>query len=256
MESTSIGRSMSRESMFRVALAGLLGVAVLSMAYAGGTFALFFDSQGIEGHQISAGIWHIEVEIDVKPGSDPSSVNPNSGGSTPVAILSSEEFDAATVDPFSVCFGSEHDEHARSCMLDPNGGQPKLEDVTGNGHEDLVLHFRTRDTGIQHGDENACLTGVLHEEHGDIQISGCSDINTVGGGPRSQGSTTSSTDAPAADQPVDGPETTTNSQDQVNDADPADTPASSPSGESDPKEVEEEPSDLERDDDEQGADDE
>ena len=35
-----------------------------------------------------------------------------------------------------------------------------LEDVDGDGDIDLVMHFRTRDTGISPGDLQACLTGV------------------------------------------------------------------------------------------------
>jgi len=37
----------------------------------------------------------IEVEIDIKPGSDPNSINPNSNGVIPVAILGSAIFDAS-----------------------------------------------------------------------------------------------------------------------------------------------------------------
>jgi len=44
----------------------------------------------------------IEVEIDVKPGSDPNSVNTNSKGVLPVAILGSENFDATQIDQASI----------------------------------------------------------------------------------------------------------------------------------------------------------
>ena len=40
-----------------------------------------------------------KVTIDIKPGSDPNSINLGSAGVIPVAILSSEAFDATTVDP-------------------------------------------------------------------------------------------------------------------------------------------------------------
>ena len=45
------------------------------------------------------------VEIDIKPGSDPNSINLRSKGVIPVAILTTEDFDATTVDPLSVEFG-------------------------------------------------------------------------------------------------------------------------------------------------------
>ena len=40
-----------------------------------------------------------EVPIDIKPGSYPNSINPNAGGVIPVAILTTDTFDASTVDP-------------------------------------------------------------------------------------------------------------------------------------------------------------
>jgi hypothetical protein len=44
----------------------------------------------------------LSVAIDIKPDSDVNSVKIGSAGVVPVAILSSETFDATTVDPASV----------------------------------------------------------------------------------------------------------------------------------------------------------
>ena len=43
-----------------------------------------------------------EIAIDIKPGSFPNSINLGSNGVVPVAILSTDTFDASTVDPFTV----------------------------------------------------------------------------------------------------------------------------------------------------------
>jgi hypothetical protein len=43
-----------------------------------------------------------EVEIDIKPGSLLNSINPNAGGVIPVAILTTDTFDASTVNPETV----------------------------------------------------------------------------------------------------------------------------------------------------------
>ncbi len=109
------------------------------------------------------------VDIDIHPGSDPNSINPGSNGVIAVAILGSETFDATTVDPFTVEFG-------------PNGAteahvKGHYEDVDEDGFLDLVLHFRTQETGIACGDTEATLTGELLDG---TPIEGTDDIETVG----------------------------------------------------------------------------
>jgi len=42
------------------------------------------------------------VSIDIKPGSDVNSINLGSNGTIPVAIFSTVDFDATTVDPLTV----------------------------------------------------------------------------------------------------------------------------------------------------------
>ena len=44
----------------------------------------------------------INVTIDIKPGAFPNSINLGSNGNVPMAILSSADFDATTVDPETV----------------------------------------------------------------------------------------------------------------------------------------------------------
>jgi hypothetical protein len=109
------------------------------------------------------------VEIDIKPGSDSNSINPKSRGVIPVSILTTEDFDATTVDPLSVEFG-------------PTGaieghGRGHIEDIDGDGDFDLMLHFRTEETGIQCGDISASLTGATF---GGQAIEGFDSIKTTG----------------------------------------------------------------------------
>jgi hypothetical protein len=109
------------------------------------------------------------VSIDIKPGSTPNSINPRSKGVIPVAILSDDNFDAAQVDALSVEFG-------------PNGakethGQGHVEDIDGDDVPDMVLHFKTQETGIECGDTEATLTG---ETHSGEEIIGTDTIQTVG----------------------------------------------------------------------------
>ena len=91
----------------------------------------------------------IPVTIDIKPDGFPNSINPRDKGVVPVAILGTTSFDVQTVDASSVRFG-------------PAGAAPvhaTLSDVNGDGTLDLLLHFRTADTGIQCGDTSASVDG-------------------------------------------------------------------------------------------------
>ncbi len=109
----------------------------------------------------------IEVDIDIKPGSDPNSINTRSMGLVPVAILSSAGFDATQVDVSTLTFN-------------PGQASPKhnghLEDVNGDGLIDLVTHYVQKDTGIQIGHTQACLSGQTFGGQG---IGGCDSIVTV-----------------------------------------------------------------------------
>ena len=94
------------------------------------------------------------LNIDIKPGSFPNSINPNSQGTIPVAILSSSNFDAPSrVDKNSLRFGRSGEE--RSLAFCNSGG----EDVNGDGLLDLVCHFNTGDTDFTPGDTQGVLKG-------------------------------------------------------------------------------------------------
>jgi hypothetical protein len=93
----------------------------------------------------------LTVDIDIKPDGFPNSINPRNRGVIPVAILTTSAFDATTVDPTTVRFGATGTQAAPV--------QSALEDVDGDGHPDLILHFRTQQTGIECGDTSASLTG-------------------------------------------------------------------------------------------------
>src|SRR4030095_9043491 len=111
----------------------------------------------------------ILIAIDIKPGTLPNSINPRSKGVIPVAILTTDTFDATVVDPTTVRFGPNGTEAAPV--------QSALEDVDGDGDTDMILHFKTQDTGIVCGDTSASLTG---ETFGGQAIEGSDSIKTVG----------------------------------------------------------------------------
>ncbi len=109
----------------------------------------------------------VEISIDIKPGSDPNSINVKKMGLVPVAILGSDIFDVSIVDYANVEFGT-------------GGALPihmGLEDVNDDGFIDLVLLYVQKETGIAKGDVEACLSGETFDEQ---PFSGCDAIKTPG----------------------------------------------------------------------------
>lgn len=111
----------------------------------------------------------LPVDIDVKPGSDPNSVNPRSPGVIPVAVLGTDTFDVASIDVTTIRFGPSGTEAA------PH--HSALEDVDGDGLTDLVLHFLTQASGIICGDDSVSLTGRTASGQ---TVEGSDSLRTVG----------------------------------------------------------------------------
>jgi hypothetical protein len=81
----------------------------------------------------------VEVSIDIKPGTNPNHVNLGSHGVLPVAILSSDSFDATQVNPETVKLaGAEVAVRGKG-----NKYLAHEEDVNGDGLLDLVLQVET-----------------------------------------------------------------------------------------------------------------
>jgi hypothetical protein len=115
------------------------------------------------------------VGIDIKPGDDPNSMNPTSSGVIPLAILGSYIFDVMEVDAATLEFGPDWAVPAHD-LSDPMEFADHLEDVDGDGFEDLVAHFRTEETGIDFGNTVACVRG---EWLYGAPLVGCDAVRTV-----------------------------------------------------------------------------
>lgn len=117
----------------------------------GATVAWFLTPASVLGQFPPTGVNCVSVAIDIKPGDNQTIVKAGTKGSIPVAILSTNGFDATRVNPLTVRFGRTGTEASPT--------QWSLEDVDGDGTLDLVLHFNTMSTGIQPGDTQATLQG-------------------------------------------------------------------------------------------------
>jgi hypothetical protein len=100
------------------------------------------------------------VEIDIKPGSDPNPINPGSNGLIPVAIFTTDDFDAANVDPATVTLaGAEVAVRGKSDKL-----MAHLEDVDGDGDIDLLLQVDTQSEDALWEEGEVFLEGFTYDD--------------------------------------------------------------------------------------------
>jgi hypothetical protein len=120
---------------------------------------LGFDLDAVhEGHQLFQDcqpVTVVEVDIDIKPGSDPNCFNNDGHGVIPLAILGSETLDVTSIDPASV--------QLEGLAVRMVGKSDKLlahvEDVNGDGFYDLVVQIEDVDGVWMAGTTLATVTG-------------------------------------------------------------------------------------------------
>ena len=113
---------------------------------------------------VVAGCHWTDVSIDIKPGSDPNSINLKSKGVVPVAVVTTGDFNAATINPDTVRFA---------------GASPvrwTMEDVDGDGDLDMLFHFRTQDLNLDKTSTSATLTADTFDG---LHVSGTDSVNIV-----------------------------------------------------------------------------
>ena len=140
----------------------------------------------------------IPVQINIHPASDPNSINIiKRNGVIPVVILSTLEgeyglpidVDATMVDPSSVHFGPA------DVLFDvnPPGGATEfhnkghiedsfeLDEVTQDGDDDMVLHFKAKQTELDKADTEGCVKGKIDIGGMLFTFFGCDDIRVPPG---------------------------------------------------------------------------
>lgn len=112
------------------------------------------------------------VAIDIKPGSSMNSINLSSKGAFPVAILSSDLFDATDVDPETISLAG--------ASVKAVGKEGKLlckeKDVNEDGWLDLVCHVLTSELLL---DQDATVATLEAETYGGEPFQGEDSVNIV-----------------------------------------------------------------------------
>jgi len=115
------------------------------------TVAWFLNPVASFGDFPPTGTTCLPITIQVKPGDTQTTINPQTQGNIPVAVLTTTGFDATTVNPMTARFGVTGTEASPVHWA--------FEDVNGDGKLDLILQFLTTSTGIQSGDTQVTLMG-------------------------------------------------------------------------------------------------
>ena len=122
------------------------------------------------------------ITIDLKPGGelgDPSSINLKSRGMVPLALISSAEFDATAI--------FEGEIAPVVLFAGATAVRWAIEDVNGDGIDDVILHFRTQELTLDETSTGASLTiGYGYDPLGNL-ISSYGAQDTVNIVPKGKG---------------------------------------------------------------------
>lgn len=119
------------------------------------------------------------VEVDIKPTDPTNSLDVNNRLEVPVMIRNTPDFDPATLDLSTVCFGDDTTDPANSdCTI----GEVRSIDLDGDGDDDLLALFQVPETGIDFGDTEACFAGKTTEG---MDVKGCDALSVLGVDPTS-----------------------------------------------------------------------
>lgn len=117
------------------------------------TVTVFDDDGGVGSDSLVKTVAPLPVQIDIKPGSFPNSINLGNKGNVPVGVFTGTyqaiSFDATTIDSSSLVFAGAPD----------LGIGKSPQDLDGDGDLDMVFHFATQKLNLTATSTQATLTG-------------------------------------------------------------------------------------------------
>ena len=125
----------------------------------------------IDGEEMSIGPGETgsAVDIDIKPGSFPNSIKLSDNGAIPVAVFSTEAFDATLIDPGTITLNSS------TVRLRGNGFAASFEDINQDGILDLVVQV-DRGGFESTGDGIGTLEGMTYDG---IYVKGSDSVRVI-----------------------------------------------------------------------------
>lgn len=134
------------------------------------TVSVTDDDGGLGSDSLQLEVKRLPVQIDIKPGSFPNSINLNNKGNVPVGVFtgtySGVSFDATTIDRSSLLFAGAPD----------LGIGKSPQDLDGDGDLDQVFHFDTPALNLTASSTSATLTG---QTTGNIYFEGTDSVRIV-----------------------------------------------------------------------------
>lgn len=122
----------------------------------------FFSFNGKSINIVTLGTTN--VEIDIKPGGNPNNINLHSKGVVPVSVLTTNDFDASTIDPETVLFAGAEPVRYTLC------------DVDDDSDDDMLFHFRTQELFENDLDEDSTEATLTGETNSGEVISGTDKV--------------------------------------------------------------------------------
>ena len=112
---------------------------------------------------------HTAVNIDIKPGGYPNKINLSSSGLLPVAVLTTQDFNASLfiTEPEMAHLSNAGSAMTQSCA-GPTAVRSVLDDVNHDGKLDLVFFFSTQGLDLTTNSTNAIL--MAHGSYNSMEM--------------------------------------------------------------------------------------
>jgi hypothetical protein len=153
--------------MKKLILSILVAILALPIWFLGGVTAVYAEEMTCPDHTA--------VTVDIKPGDDSNKINLSSRGLLPVAVLTTDDFDASQFTPEMAHLSDASLAMDMGC-IGADAVRWNYMDVNYDGQVDLVFFFRIRDLNLTSSSTAATL--MAHGTYGstDIHIMGTDSV--------------------------------------------------------------------------------